>query len=225
MNTNKWLVVVVVILVIQVASSLRLTMVTADLTEQVARVMRHVEPPGSVRGADIGVDTTRPYLGNSAASVHLVVFSDFQCPACAHLAPMIKQLAERFGDNLCISFRNYPLPSHDQSRLLASLGESAWRKCEFWNFHDSLFANQGKLDEARLKDLCRFAGIVSEPENGIERVVEDDLKLAAELEVKSTPTIFINGRRIIGAYPLSTFERIIGEELAAPNQRPMICEE
>lgn len=224
MNVNRWLTLIVIVLALQVAGSLRLAMGAADMTEQIGRVLRHVEPPGSIRGADVGVDTTRPYLGNPAAPVHMVIFADFQCPACAHLAPMISQLADRFGDSLCLSFRNNPLPMHDQARRLATLGLSAWGTGAFWNFHDSLFAHQGQLDESILNRLCLSAGIGSQPDQEMESVVEDDLQLAEQLEIKATPTIFVNGRRIIGTYPLSVFERIVSEELSAPNQRPMLCE-
>lgn len=224
MNVNRWLTLIVIVLALQVAGSLRLAMGAADITEQIGRVLRHVEPPGSIRGADVGVDTTRPYLGNPEAPVHMVIFADFQCPACAHLAPMISQLAERFGDSLCVSFRNNPLPMHDRARRLATLGLAAWDTGAFWNFHDSLFAYQGQLDDATLARWCQSMGIRPLTESAIEKMIEEDRQLAEQLDIKATPTIFVNGRRIIGAYPLSVFERIVSEELAAPNQRPMMCE-
>ena len=125
MNTNRWLIVVLVILVLQVVSTLRLATNSTELTAQISKVMRHVEPPGSVRTQDVGVDTTRPYLGNPDGPVRLVIFSDFQCPACAELASQIPELKKRFGDSLCISYRYHPLSSHSRARQLAELGQAA----------------------------------------------------------------------------------------------------
>lgn len=225
MSTNRWLIVVVAVLALQVLTSLRLVIGTTDLTAEIGKTLRHVEPPGSVRTQDVGVDTTRPYLGDPNSPVRLVIFSDFQCPACAELASQISALHDQFDEKLCISYRYHPLSSHSRARQLAELGAVARRLGVFWAFHDSLFSRQADLDDAGLASVCRSLGFEPKVTGADQKAVDADLEIAEKLEVGATPMMFINGRQVIGAYPLTILEQIITEELRSPLQRPALCEE
>ncbi|SYZ72224.1 hypothetical protein TRIP_C20339 [Candidatus Zixiibacteriota bacterium] len=225
MNTRSWILVVLVILILQVLTSMRLVVTTTELAAEMGRAISHIEPPGSVRTVNISIDTSRAYIGNPDAPVHMVIFSDFDCPACAMLAEQIPQLVSRFGDSLCISYRYFPLSSNTRSKTLAELAEVARGQGNFWPYHDSIFALQDELNQDKLAALIEVLGL---PEQGVAsqtKAVDQDIAFAKKLEVKSTPTVFINGRRIIGAYPLPIIEKIIEEELRSPLQRPAICEE
>jgi len=224
MNTRSWILVVLVVLILQVLTSMRLVVTTTELAAEVGRAINHIEPPGSVRTANIAIDTSRAYIGNPYAPVHMVIFSDFDCPACAMLAEQIPELVGRFGDSLCISYRHFPLSSHTESKTLAELAEVAREQGSFWPYHDSIFARQGELSQETLASLIEVLGLPEQWSASNGQAVEQDITFARRLEVKSTPTVFINGRRIIGAYPLPIIEQIIEEELRSPLQRPAICE-
>jgi protein-disulfide isomerase len=91
----------------------------------------------------------------------------------------------------------------------------------FWELHDKMFQTQDGLDVASLKtyavqlglDADTFSTCLDEGKHA-ERV-EGDLAVGREYGVSSTPTIFINGRTVMGALPFEAFDQIIQEELAA----------
>jgi protein-disulfide isomerase len=112
-------------------------------------------------------------------------------------------------------FRHYPLDGrcndqvahglHPMACLAAAAAECAGRQGRFWEYHDHLFRNQGALERESLfgfardlaLDLGAFRGCLDDPAT-MDRV-RRDVELGAGLGVASTPTIFINGRRVDGA--------------------------
>lgn len=199
MNMNRWLMVFAIILTFHVLTILRLVTGTTELRAEMGKVMRHVEPPGSVRTADVGVDTTRPYLGDLDAPIRLVIFPDFECPAYALLADQIPTLVIKFPDSLCISYWHFSISSHSQSRTLSELAKSGDRQGVSWAFHDSLFTEQGELDNDRPIGLCNSLQLPVRTDDSSQQIVAENIALAKKLDVKSAPTLFINGRRVIGA--------------------------
>jgi cyclophilin family peptidyl-prolyl cis-trans isomerase/protein-disulfide isomerase len=80
-------------------------------------------------------------LGPAEAAVTLVVYSDFQCPLCAHIAPVLAQLQRAHPDDLRLVYRQYPLlPIHDKASLAGQAAEAAGAQDAFWPMHDLLFA-------------------------------------------------------------------------------------
>ena len=91
---------------------------------------------------------------------------------------------------------------------------------KFWEYHDTLFANQ---DALAVEDLKRYAGEIVPDQAAFDAcldssetaaLVRQDMTEAEAYGVSSTPTIFINGRMITGAQTFETFEAIINDELA-----------
>ncbi len=90
----------------------------------------------------------------------------------------------------------------------------------FWEYHDTLFANQGAL---AIADLKRYAGELSLDQAAFDNcldsgetasLVQQDLAEAERYGISSTPTLFINGRMVAGALPYETFAELISDELA-----------
>lgn len=148
------------------------------------------------------------FEGGKDASVVLVEYSDFQCPACAAYFPVMKGLQEAFGDTLKIVYRNYPLTSlHPNAQLAAQAAEAAGIQGKFFVMHDLLFGNQ-KTWSAEADPTNTFVGYATSMGLDIEkfktdlrsdetfRAVRDDLRSGDDSNVDSTPTFFLNGVQI-----------------------------
>lgn len=160
-----------------------------------------------------------PTSGPADAPVTIVVFSDFQCPFCARAVDTLEVLQTRYGDDLRIVFKNRPLPMHDRAPALARAALAAHEQGRFWDFHDALFdaarmhdkADVEKLADKLGLDVRRFRADLAEPRFAAQ--VEADDAEGQRLDVRGTPTFFVNGRRITGAQQASAFRTIIDEEL------------
>ena len=164
--------------------------------------------------------------GPQNAPVHLVVYSDFQCPACAKAREPIEALEKEFGQVLQIEYRHYPLERVHRWAILAALfAECAAEQGKFWQFHDRLFEDQrlwsGSTDAASPfseyaselgLDLRALEHCLANPRT-VERIKKDAASGKAQ-HVSSTPTIFLNDRMVVGAKQLGEQGKtIIMEEL------------
>ena len=164
---------------------------------------------------------TDPAVGPASAPVTLVEFSDFQCPFCQRVEPTLKRLRQTYGDKLRIVWKDFPLTQiHPQAFKAGEAGHCAGEQGKFWEYHDHLFGNQQALQPADLKkhaadlglDAASFGACLDSSKYG-ERV-RDGVSQGTALGVNSTPTIFINGRRLSGAQPYEVFVAAIDEELS-----------
>ncbi len=164
-----------------------------------------------------------PVRGSAAALVTLVVFSDFQCPFCARVAPTIEQLSSEYGAKLRVVFKNNPLPFHPRAEPAAELALEARAQkgdAAFWKVHDLLFAQKGQLEDADLRAVAAAAGLnvnaamanVGKHKHATR--IDADQDLADDVAATGTPHFFINGRRLIGAQPIEKFRALVDAELA-----------
>jgi protein-disulfide isomerase len=159
-----------------------------------------------------------PARGPAAAAVTVVLFSDFECPFCKKIEPTLEALERDYPGKVRVVWKNFPLEMHRSARLAAAAAMAAHAQGKFWAMHDRLLANQSALERAALEGYARDLGL--EPARfqaalgGADALVEADLKQAASLGVTGTPTVFVNGHRVTGAYPLATFKKLVDEELA-----------
>ena len=161
-----------------------------------------------------------PAQGPASAPIEIVEFSDFQCPFCLAVHPTVKQVLASYGDRIRFVYRNYPLANHPDARPAAEAAQCANEQGKFWAYHDRLFADQTKLNDAGLKKTAAEMGLNAEQFNACvdsrkyKTLVEADIKDGDEAGVTGTPAFFINGRALVGAHPIDAFKRLIDEELA-----------
>jgi len=162
-----------------------------------------------------------PTLGKKDAPVTLVEFSDFQCPYCRASAPTLKQVAKAFGDKVQIVYRQYPIPSlHPFAFKAAEASLCAQDQGKFWELHDAMFEDQGKLAVSDLKQTARRLGLDGKKfdsclDSGryVEQV-QNDQKEGERVGVTGTPAMFINGRIVDGgSVPFTVLEGLIQKEL------------
>jgi len=181
-----------------------------------ANVKVMLDPPRYVvptTGAD-------PVRGNASAPVTIIEFSDYQCPFCARVNPTLAKIRETYGDRVKIVFKDYPLPNHPQAPKAAEAARCAGDQQKYWEMHDAMFANQRALEVPSLKQTARAIGL-----NGAafdqcldsgkwQATIRAGSALGDEMGVNSTPTLYVNGRVVLGAVPFDNFKTIIDEELA-----------
>jgi protein-disulfide isomerase len=164
--------------------------------------------------------TDSPSQGPASAPIELVEFSDFQCPFCYRAHPIVKQVLSTYGNKVRFVYRNYPLPNHPNAFPAAEAAQCANEQGQFWPYHDRLFADQSKLNDADLKASAAALGLDAGRFNACldshkyKARIDADMQAGIEAGVDGTPAFFINGRMLSGAQPYEQFKRVIDEELA-----------
>lgn len=170
---------------------------------------------------DIEVLPEDPVRGRDDAPLELVEFSDFDCPYCKRATETVARLMEQFEGQIRFIYKDYPLPSHPNAFKAAEAGNCAHEQGRFWELHDTMFDSQGELDVESLKGYAEELGLDGGAfaeclDSGRHAATVDrDMQAGFLYGVSSTPTLFLNGRTILGAVPYETFVEIIREELAA----------
>lgn len=161
-----------------------------------------------------------PMRGNPDALVTIVGFSEFECPFCARVNPTIDEILAKYGDDVRIIFKNYPLDFHANAEPAARAALAAGEQGKFWEFHDIAFDNQRALNEENYQKWAEQLGLDMEAFNAaynsdkLKEAVAADLRLATELGVRGTPNFYINGQNVRGAQPFANFQPVIDTELA-----------
>jgi protein-disulfide isomerase len=161
-----------------------------------------------------------PAKGPANAPLVLVVFSDFQCPFCKRVEPTLAELEKHYAGKVRVVWKNFPLPFHNNAEPAAEAAMAADAQGKFWPMHDRLFDHNSALDRESLEndaaaiglDLPRFRADLDA--GRYKARIEADKQEGSELGVVGTPAVFINGRKIAGAYPFETFQKIADAELA-----------
>ncbi len=151
--------------------------------------------------AEIG-DNSPPFKGWENAPVIIVNYTDFQCPYCAKLGSIFEKLLELYPGKIKIIFKNYPLRNHKYARKAASLAMAAHQKGKFWEVHDRIFENHDQINDVKLMEIRRefgfdtpeFRTLMYSPK--IQKIISSDIAEAKVMGVKSTPSVFVNGKRL-----------------------------
>jgi len=180
-----------------------------------------------------------PSLGPDDAPIVIVEFSDYQCPYCWRwYAQVYKPLLEAYPGKIRFVYRNFPLSFHGNAFASAEAALCAGDQDSYWEYHNALFDNYIDLyqeDQGRLLDQSTYNQFASDlglnvatfekcmTSRKYQQFILDDMDyasnlppdiIAGEAAVGGTPTFFVNGQRLGGAYPLEEFEKIIDAELA-----------
>jgi protein-disulfide isomerase len=173
------------------------------------------------------ITETLPSRGPDDAPVTMTVFSDFQCPYCAKSLPLIEQVREKYPETVRYVFAHYPLPMHGWARPASIAAECAARQSEdaFWALHDAYFANQGQITEQNVLDksatylgdtgvdMDRWRTCAREEEStahqNAAKAVDQAMQTGQNVQVRGTPTFFINGEMYQGQRSLSAISQRI----------------
>ena len=171
----------------------------------------------------------QPFLGVPGAPVTVVEFADFQCPYCKAEAGLVrKSLLEAFPSDIQLYFMDYPIDAlHPFARGAAVMGRCIYTQnnSSFWAYHDWIFEHQAEITASNLHDkaleyakgdknldMARLNTCILSPEPRNE--VARSEKIGDALKLNATPTIFINGRRMVGAVALEDLKAVVAHEIA-----------
>jgi protein-disulfide isomerase len=141
-----------------------------------------------------------PARGGEGARVVMVEFADFECPFCQRMAPELDGLWEHRKDKLRFVYKFMPLAAHPHGEAAARAAIAAQMQGKFWEMHRQLFANGEHLEPSDLERYAQLLGLDMDRFRADMQSVattnrlNEDRKLADDLQVKGTPTIFIDGR-------------------------------
>jgi len=167
-----------------------------------------------------------PVLGPANAPVTLVEFSDFECPVCHNLHDVLRNLLPTYGQQMRVIFKDFPIEQiHPWARTAALAGRCAYQQDPqaFWKMYDQIYDHQEIISAGnaydKMLDYAGQSGLNTDNFKACLATLEPGAAIDAsrangeELEVNSTPTIFINGRRLVGA-DARLIEQSIQYELA-----------
>lgn len=170
----------------------------------------NLEPPVLA----VGTDGDRR-VGPDHAPITIVEFSDFQCPYCQQSVQVLKELRQFYGERIRLIYRDYPGPNHPYAPQAAEAARCAGEQGKFWEYHDLLFDRQSSGQGWDFLSLAKELGLQQKTfENCLnsghfrDQIIKD-LQDGLKLGITSTPTFFVNGRPLVGAQPLSTFQALI----------------
>jgi protein-disulfide isomerase len=173
----------------------------------------------------------RPSEGTPGAPVVLVEFSDFECPYCRQQAKMLQEnLLKTYPKEVRLYFMDFPLESlHPWAKAAAIAGRCVFHQnaTAFWKYHDWIFDHQDGTTPENLKDKIldffkndgKDAGIDAGQLSACmdSRATEEEVNATRaqgrDLEVNSTPTMFVNGRRMVGTLQWPDLKHVIDYEI------------
>jgi protein-disulfide isomerase len=179
-----------------------------------------------------GVALTNHVSGAGKKNVTLVEYGDFECPACGSYYPLVKQIKEKFADDITFQFRNFPLIQIHQHAFEAHrAAEAASLQGKFWEMYDLLYsrqqtwvrsanpssdfesyANELGLDIAKFK--TDFAS------SAVNDTINADVAEGQKLKLTGTPSFFLDGKQIESLTVIDTvdkFTKLIQDEIDAKN--------
>ena len=151
---------------------------------------------------EINIDGS-PVLGKIEAPVTIVEFIDIQCPFCARFHPLVVEAVNAFPDKVKAVVKNYPLPFHQQAIPAAKAALAAGEQGKYWEMLDGLLKNSSNLNEKEFNILAKNLGLnmkkfqkdLKDNDAQWQEHIQKDISLGNRVEVRGTPTIYINGRK------------------------------
>jgi protein-disulfide isomerase len=142
-------------------------------------------------------------LGKADAKITIVEFSDFQCPFCARFHPFVGEAQKAFPNDVKVILKNFPLGFHPNARPAAKAALAAGLQGKYYEMADLLIAGGKDLSEAKYKEAAgkieinveQFLKDLKEKDAEFEKQIEADIALAGQVDVRGTPTYFLNGKK------------------------------
>lgn len=176
------------------------------------------------------VAPTNHTFGEGKSGVVLKEYADFQCPGCAGFYPIIKQIKEKYKDQITFQFVNFPLSQiHQNAQAAHRAAEAASNQGKFWEMHDLLFENQNTWKDSinTTRDFEAYASQLSLDttkfkfdfaSSATNSTIQADIGTGQDLKVTGTPTFFLDGKKLEDSdaiYSLEKFSVFIDAAIAA----------
>ena len=168
--------------------------------------------------------------GNAKATVSLIEYADYECPACAEYTPVVQEVVQNYSSSIRYVFRNFPLYSiHPDAGIAAQAAEAAGLQGKYWEMHDLLYTNQNTWvtespDQVVAKYFDGYAqslGFNMDQFNQdisstrVMNKVQTDVDGGTAAQINHTPTFFINLKQIPNPTSYADFQNAINNALTA----------
>jgi len=169
-----------------------------------------------------GIDKNDYVQGDINAPIKIIVYNDFSSPFCLLFTDTLEKIKQEFGDKVVVAYRHFSLSKNSDSNsiLAAEASECAGEQGKFWEINKELFNdNKGnKMSETQFKkdaenislDMNKFNDCLNSGK--YKEKIENQIKEAENFGVLGTPTIFVNGQILAGAYPFEDFQDSTGRD-------------
>lgn len=162
--------------------------------------------------------------GNKDSKVVVVEYLDFQCPACARVYPMTEKIKDEYKDRVLFVVRNFPLPNHSNGLISAKFVEASGKQGKYWEMYKLMYERQENWSESKdpasifqsyakeLKlDISKLNVDINSEE--IKNKIETDISTAKIVGVNETPTFYLNGSSMKTPSDLTSFKKLLDDEL------------
>ncbi|OGX37524.1 MAG: hypothetical protein A3C36_05690 [Omnitrophica WOR_2 bacterium RIFCSPHIGHO2_02_FULL_52_10] len=157
----------------------------------------------------LSADAFTKVKGNKNAPLNITEFIDFQCPACAHGAMYLKEVMEKHPGLIRLTVKHFPLAMHQHGMLSAGYAECTVEQGKFWPYHDLILSRQNnwkQLEDPRpaFEQMGKELGLdLQAIQNCLEgmavvKTIEQSKTEGQALNIRSTPTYFVNGKMFVG---------------------------
>lgn len=159
-------------------------------------------------------------ISSESATVTLVEFSDYQCPACGAYFPLVKQIVSDFTGQMNFVYRNFPLSQHQNAQIAAQTAEAAGKQGKFWQMHDLLFEKQNDWAQTgNARDIfigyAKTLGLDTDKLNKdidsdvVKNMISRDIDDGTAAGVDATPSFFLDGEKLTNPTSIEDFRTII----------------
>ncbi|MEK7573576.1 MAG: thioredoxin domain-containing protein [Patescibacteria group bacterium] len=165
-------------------------------------------------------------IGSPSAKVSLIEYSDFQCPACAAYHPLVNQLLTEYEGKIYFAYRFFPLTQIHKNALISSqAGYAAYKQDKFKEMYDMLFSTQNDWAENNSPSdiFVEYAGKIGLDVEKFKTDMDSEeaksaigkgLAEGTDIGVNSTPTFFLNNKKITTPGTYDNFKKLIEDEIA-----------
>ena len=167
----------------------------------------------------IVISDSEEVYGNEDADITFVEFSDFQCPYCVRFHEVMHQIVDEYPNDVAWIFKQFPIQSHPLGMPGAMATECAGDQGKFWEMSDMIFSNQQAL---AAESFAIFAGDLGLDVDTFNQCMSDnphaekianDYQTGISSGVRGTPSSFVNGNIVPGAFPYESMKQMIDELL------------
>lgn len=169
---------------------------------------------------------TNHTIGTSPNNVTLLEYGDFQCQYCAEYYPIVKQVQEKYNDQVVFQFRHFPITTaHPNAFAAARASEGAAKQNKFWEMYNILYQNQTQWASlgdptSTFESYAKALGMnvaqftKDSASSATNDFINADSAEATKIGVTGTPTFFINGKKINVTQKVEDFSKQIDAALA-----------
>jgi protein-disulfide isomerase len=174
--------------------------------------------------------------GSENAPLLIVEYSDFQCPACAAYEPIVEGMLGEMGDSVALVYRHFPLRTiHSNAQEAAQAAEAAALQGKFWEMHHMLFEKQNLWSSAKdpkdyFKEYATEIGIDVDTflsdyaSSSVREKVNDDYASAVAADLNSTPSFFLNGKKLNNPRSVEEFVELLKQQFPSQEVTPIQVE-